>query len=99
MKKKKKKKKKKTHTVPNVCQNRIPYRTEKAKIAHFMKKSMHLKTGFLLDYQVLSLLQNGPRIENSSLIVRFMTAEASNTFIVPFISKTGRYVAQNRQMI
>ena len=27
--------------------------TENATFAHFMKKSMHLKTGFLLDYQVL----------------------------------------------
>ena len=55
--------KKNKHTVPNVCQNRRPYRTqalfqfsaspalilgttENATFAHFMKKSMHLKTGF-----------------------------------------------------
>ena len=35
------------------------------KFAHFMKKSMHLKTGFLSDYQVLFLLLNGPQIETS----------------------------------
>ena len=69
----------KQHTVPNICQNRRPYRTqtlfqflaspasilgttENATFAHFMKKSMHLKTGFLSDYQVLVLLLNGPQI-------------------------------------
>ena len=31
--------------------------------AHFMKKSMHLKTGFLFGHQVLFLLLNGPQIE------------------------------------
>ena len=36
---------------------------ENATPAHFMKKSMHLKTGFLVDYQVLFLLLNGPKIE------------------------------------
>ena len=77
-----KKKKKKQHMVPDVCQNRRPYRTqtlfqfsaflapildtaENATFAHFMKKSMHLKTGFLSDYQVLFLLLNGPQIETS----------------------------------
>ena len=67
-------------TVPNVCQNRRPYRTqilfqfsaspspflgttENATFAHFMKKAMYLKPGFLLDYQVLFLLLNGPQIE------------------------------------
>ena len=81
-KKKKKKKKKKQHTVPNVFQNRRPYRTqalfqcsasqapifgttENATFAHFMEKPMHLKTGFLSDYQVLFLLLNGPQIETS----------------------------------
>ena len=39
--------------------------TENATFAHFMKKSMHLKTGFLSDYQVLFLLLNGPQIETS----------------------------------
>ena len=78
----KKKKKKKKHTLPNVYQNRRPYRTqtlfqfsaspaliigttENATFAHFMKKSMHLKTGFLSDYQVLFLLLNRPQIEAS----------------------------------
>ena len=76
----KKKKKKKQHTVPNVCQNRRPYQTlfqfsatpspilgttENATFAHFMKKFIHLKTGFLSDYQVLFLLVNGPQIETS----------------------------------
>ena len=37
--------------------------TENAAFAHFMKKSMHLKMGFLLDYQVLFLLLNGPQIK------------------------------------
>ena len=37
--------------------------TENATFAHFMKKSMHLKTGFLSDYQVVFLLLNGPQIE------------------------------------
>ena len=32
---------------------------EYAIFAHFMKKTMHLKTGFLSDYQVLFLLLNG----------------------------------------
>ena len=36
---------------------------ENATFAHFIKKSMHLKTGFLSDYQVLFLLLNGPQIE------------------------------------
>ena len=39
--------------------------TENATFTHFMKKSMHLKTGFLSDYQVLFLLLNGPQIEIS----------------------------------
>ena len=39
--------------------------TENATSAHFMKKSMLLKTGFLLAYQVLFLLLNGPQIEKS----------------------------------
>ena len=39
--------------------------TENATFAHFIKKSMHLKTGFLSDYQVLFLLLNGPQIETS----------------------------------
>ena len=39
--------------------------TENATFAHFMKKSMHLKTGFLSDYQILFLLLNGPQIETS----------------------------------
>ena len=37
--------------------------TENATFVHFMMKSMHLKTGFLLDYQVLFLLLNRPHIE------------------------------------
>ena len=39
--------------------------TENATFVHFMKKSMHLKTRFLSDYQVLFLLLNGPQIETS----------------------------------
>ena len=39
--------------------------TENATFAHLMKKSMHLKTGFLSDYQVLFLLLNVPQIETS----------------------------------
>ena len=66
--------------------------TENATFAHFMKKSMHLKTGFLLDYQVLFLLLNGPQIETSLY-------EGSDTLILPFTSKTGQSVEQNRQKI
>ena len=39
--------------------------TENATSAHFIKKSMHSKTGFLSDYQVLFILLNGPQIETS----------------------------------
>ena len=46
--------------------------TENATFAHFMKKSMHLKTGFLSDYQVLFFLLNGPQPKQVySLIDRF----------------------------
>ena len=78
----KKQQQKKQHTVPNICQNRRPYRTqtlfqfsaspapilgttENATFAHFMEKSMHLKTGFLSDYQVVFFLLNGPQIGTS----------------------------------
>ena len=37
--------------------------TENVTFAHFMQKSMHLKTGFLSDYQVFFLILNGPQIE------------------------------------
>ena len=37
--------------------------TENATFAHLMKKFMHLKTGFLSDYQGLFLLLNGSQIE------------------------------------
>ena len=37
--------------------------TENATFAYFMKKAMLLKTGFLLDYQVLFLLLNGSQFE------------------------------------
>ena len=40
-------------------------KTENATFAHFIKKSMHLKTGFLSDYQVFFLLLSGPQIETS----------------------------------
>ena len=74
--------------------------TENATFAHFMKKSMHLKTGYLSDYQVLFLFLNRPQIETIySLIDRFMTSEGSYTLILPFTSKTGQSVAQNRQNI
>ena len=39
--------------------------TENATLAHFMKKAMHLNTEFLLDYQVVLLLLNGPQIEKT----------------------------------
>ena len=39
--------------------------TENATFAHFMKKSMHLKIGYLSDYLVLFLLLNKPQIETS----------------------------------
>ena len=41
------------------------YQCSASTFAHFMEKSMHLKTGFLSDYQVLFLLLNGPQIETS----------------------------------
>ena len=104
---------KKQHMVPNVCQNR-PYGTqtqfqfsastspilstmENATIARFMKKSMHLKTGFLLDYQVFLLASEWTT--NRVCIDRFMTSESSDSLILPFTSKTGQSVAQNRQKI
>ena len=43
----------------------IPATTENAIFVHFMKKSMHLKPGFLSAYQVVFLLLNGPHIEES----------------------------------
>ena len=84
--------------------------TENAIFALFLKKSMHLKTKFLLDYQILFLLLNGPQVEKGlqfhqlSLIDlwdfdRFMTSEGSDTLILSFTSKTGQSVAQNRQKI
>ena len=100
----------KQYTVPNICQNRRPYRiqtlfqfpafsspflgtTENATFVHFIKKSMNLKTEFLLDYQVYFLLLNGPQIEKiCSLIDRFMTSKGSDTLILPFTSKTGQPV-------
>ena len=102
---------KKQHMVPNVCQNRKPYRTqilfhvsvspppilgttENAIFAQFIKKSMHLKTRLLLDYQV-----DHKSKQVYSLIDRFMTSEGNCTLILPFTSKTGQSVAQNRQKI
>ena len=43
----------------------IPGTTVNVTFAHFMKKSMHLKTGFLSDYQVVFLFLNGLQIEES----------------------------------
>ena len=54
---------------------RILGTTENATFAHFMKKSMHLKTGFLSDYQVLFLLLNGPQIETSLLFNRSISID------------------------
>ena len=71
-----------------------PGTMENATFAHFMKKSMHLKTGFLSDYQVLFLLLNGPQIEKVCSLIyidRFMTSEGSNVLILSFTSKTGLY--------
>ena len=72
-----------------------------------MKKAIHLKAGGLLDYQVLFLLLNEPQIEyclhfNRSISMEsidFMTSEDSDTLILPFTSKTGQSVAQNREKI
>ena len=79
----------------------IPGMTENATFAHFMKKSMYLKTGLLSDYLFLLLLQNGPQIEKKkfSLIDGFMTSEGGNTLILPFTSKTGQFVTQNRHKV
>ena len=38
---------------------------ENAIFAHFMKESMHLKTGVLSDYQVMFLLLKVPQIETN----------------------------------
>ena len=74
--------------------------SKNATFAHFMKKSLRVKTGFLSDYQVLFLLLNGLQIEKSfSLSDRFMTSEGSDTLILPFTSKTGQSIAQNRRKI
>ena len=70
--------------------------TENATSEHFKKKSMPLYTGFLSDYQVL-LDYNSKQI--CSLIDGFMTSEDGYTLILPFTSKTGQSVAQNRQKI
>ena len=102
--------KRKQHTVLDVCQNRRPWNSisilgipvtfsrhkENATFALFMKKAMHLKTGYLLDYQVLFLLLNGLQIEKKgcSVIDRFMTSEGSDMLILPLTSKTGQSVAQ-----
>ena len=40
-----------------------PGTTEKATFAHFMKKAMNLKSGFLSDYKVLLLLPNESNIK------------------------------------
>ena len=42
--------------------------TENATVAHFIKKSMHLTTGFLSDYHVLFLLLNGPTNRNKFIV-------------------------------
>ena len=72
-------------------------------ICAFHEKSILLKTGFLLDCQVLFLLLNGPQIEKGlqfKLIDRFrLKTESSDTLILPFTSKTGQSAAQNRQTI
>ena len=39
--------------------------TENATFVQLTKKSMHFKTGFFSDYQVLFLLLNGQQIETS----------------------------------
>ena len=81
---------KKQHTVPNVCQNRRPYRTqtlfqfsaspspilcttENATFAHFVKKSMHLKTGFFVRLSSPVLVSEWTTISKQvcSLIDRF----------------------------
>ena len=43
--------------------------------AHFMKNYMHLKTGFLSDYQVLFLLMNGPQIKTRLLFNRSISID------------------------
>ena len=43
----------------------IPGTTENATLAHFTKKSMHLRTGPLSIHQVLLQPLNGPQIETS----------------------------------
>ena len=64
----------------SICQKRRPYRTQTLAIAILgipVTYSRHngkcnicafhdLKTGFLLDYQVLFLLLNGPQMEKSA---------------------------------
>ena len=53
-----------------------------------------------VDPSRLFLLQNGPRIEKSLLLIDlFMTSEGSDTLNLSITSKTGQSVAQNRQKI
>ena len=78
-----------------VTDSRILGTTENAAFAHFMKKAMHLKTGFLSVYQVLFLLLNGPTNRN-----KFEVKSIDfDTSILPFTSTTGQSVAQISQKI
>ena len=61
---------------------------------------MDLKIGGLSDYQVLFLLLNGPQIEKRLQFNRSIyDVRSSDTLTLPFTSKTGPSVAQNRQKI
>ena len=97
----------KQYTVPNISQNRRPYltqtllqfsaspspflgTTENAKFVHFM----HLKTDFLLDYQVLFLILNGPQIEkrlqfNRSILIDLWHQKVAIRWFCPLPLKRG----------
>ena len=91
MKKKNKKKKtqNKQHTVPTVCPNRKPYRTQ--TLFQFSESPS----------SILGTTENATFahfivVRLSSLV---LSSECSYTLILPFTSKTGQSVAQNRQNI
>ena len=68
-----------------------------------MKKAMHLETGCFVSLSS-TVLASGQEIKNKFAVKsidfdRFMTSEGSETLILPFTSKTGQSVAQNKQKI
>ena len=67
--------------------------TDNATFAHFMKKSMHLKTGFLLDHQVLFLLLNGPHIEKKFNGAIYSEKQTKDFFMWDLLVNRGHILA------